>query len=119
MTLQANLAKLPEHCYSVHNVSGEVVLLKRGQTGYYPFDNQGYVAELVPFYNARLGVTPAETVAMEIGSMVGFGVPGADPDAHRQHAKPVPATGEDRDAYIARVIAETTAAYGEKVKQKS
>lgn len=119
MTLQANLAKLPELCYSVHNVSGDVVMLRRGETGYYPFDAQGYRAELVAFYNARLGVTPAEREAMEIGSMMGFGVPGADPDLHTLTAKPLQAAGEDRDTYLARVIAETTDAFRASIKQKS
>lgn len=115
MTLQANLAKLPELCYSVNPLDESVILIKRGETGYFP-GKTGHRADLVPFLNARMGVTPAQRVAMEIGSMMGFHVPGADPDAHTAHAKPAQRPGEGDDAYLERVRQETIDAADQKLR---
>lgn len=104
--LESNLAKLPEHCYSVLLTDDSLILIKRGETGYYPADT-GHKADLANFLNARMGVTPAQRMAMEIGSMAGFHVPGADPDAHAAFAKPVRKAGEDDAAYLERVGQET------------
>ena len=38
--------------------------------------------ELVDELNGNLGVTPAQRQAMEIGSMAGWAVPGADPSSY-------------------------------------
>ena len=50
---------------------------------YYPSDwdtgDKERNVELADELNENLGVTPAQRQAMEIGSMVGWDVPGADP----------------------------------------
>jgi hypothetical protein len=53
-----------------------VIAVKRGEMGYYPIHTPLTVDEL----NERAGVTKAQAEAMHIGSMVGWEVPGADPD---------------------------------------
>ena len=54
-----------------------------GESGYYPSewetgDKERNVEE-ADRLNERMGVTPAQRMAMEIGSMAGWDVPGADP----------------------------------------
>lgn len=74
---------LPELCYSVHESTGELIVIKRGETGYHPCDystpDKERNVELADFNNDKLGVTPAQRKAMEIGSLCGWDVPGADP----------------------------------------
>ena len=74
---------LPELCFSVLPVTGELICIKRGETGYYlsewsTSDKEKNV-ELADYHNEKLGVTPSQRLAMEIGSMSGWDVPGADP----------------------------------------
>lgn len=74
---------LPELCYSRLGEDDSCVILKRGVLGYWATDYpKGYTDAIIDQMNARLGVTPAQRLAMEIGSMVGWDVPGADPAAH-------------------------------------
>lgn len=75
--VMTHLAKLPTMCASINATTGETILIKRGVAGFYPFP--GKDAER---FNARHGVTKAQRLAMEIGSMFGWEVPGADPDSH-------------------------------------
>jgi hypothetical protein len=74
---------LPDLCYSRLGEDGRCIIIKRGETGYYPTDYPpGYSDDIIDTLNARLGVTRAQRLAMEIGSMAGWHVPGADPAAH-------------------------------------
>lgn len=64
------------------------ICIKRGETGYYPSDwdtgdKEGNV-ELADELNEDLGVTPIQRQAMEIGSMAGWDVPGADPKHYEE-----------------------------------
>lgn len=106
---------LPELCYAINLAEqgvARLIIIKRGETGYFPTEGYGARSEeLVDMFNARMGVTPAERRAMELGSMRGFGIPGADPAKHEADVKPARETGEDLDAYLARVIAHTLAEF--------
>lgn len=79
---------LPELCFSVLRNTGELICIKRGESGCYPSDwDTGDPAanrELADYNNQRLGVTEAQRKAMEAGSMFGWDCPGADPRSYEQ-----------------------------------
>ena len=74
---------LPELCFSTLGSTGDLIIIKRGETGYYPSTwntpDRAENKRLADYNNAQLGVTAAQRRAMEIGSMAGWDVPGADP----------------------------------------
>lgn len=78
------LSKLPDACYSTSEYSGEVILIKKGETGYYstPYSDQdrNKNREIADLLNSQLDVTPEQEQAMKIGSMFGWDVPAVDPD---------------------------------------
>ena len=80
---------LPELCFSVLPGTGDLICIKRGESGYYPSDwstnDKEQNAELADYNNERLGVTPEQRQAMEVGSMAGWDVPGADPANYGGH----------------------------------
>lgn len=60
---------LPELCFSTLRTTGQLICIKRGETGYYPSDwdtgdKEGNV-ELADELNEDLGVTPIQRQAME------------------------------------------------------
>lgn len=91
---------LPEQCYSALLDTGAVVILKRGETGYYktdiPFQDKEEAKQLVTEYNEKLGVTKAQSEAMKAGSMFGFEVPGADPKNYDENGTPIKPKQKDR-----------------------
>ena len=74
---------LPELCFSTMPGTGELICIKRGESGYYPSDwntsSREHNRQIADEQNQRLGVTPAQKEAMMCGSMFGWNVPGADP----------------------------------------
>ena len=93
-------SSLPEQCYSALLDTGAVVILKRGETGYYktdiPFQDKESAKQLVAEYNTKLGVTKAQSEAMNAGSMFGFEVPGADPKNYDENGTPIKPKQKDR-----------------------
>ena len=64
-------------------VTGQLIRIKRGETGYYPSEwdtgDKEQNVELADELNEKLGVSPIQRQAMEVGSMAGWDVQGADP----------------------------------------
>jgi hypothetical protein len=80
--------KLPLACASRLPTNNKPILIKAGVKGYFPAPTPDFDVEA---YNRDMGVTPAQLKAMEIGSIFGFDVPGANPDNHERldaRAKP-------------------------------
>ena len=86
--------ELPEQCYRILPGSGEIIVVKRNEKGYYnphiPAASKEQAREIVDEYNGKLGVTRAQEEAMRTGSMFGFHVPGADPKNYDKDGKPLP-----------------------------
>jgi hypothetical protein len=76
---------LPEACYSADIITHEVVLLQRGEKGYYT-TNWGAMKDyetalsVAKTQNDAMEITPEQYDAMFIGSMRGFGSQYANPD---------------------------------------
>ena len=83
---------LPELCYSVHESTGELIVIKRGECGYYPTDyntsDKERNVELADRLNEKLGVNMWQRQAMEVGSICGWIVPGADPAKYLEQQEP-------------------------------
>lgn len=77
-----NLNNLPEKCFVALPSTGEMVIVKRGEMGYYPqnANNAPWGVENMDVLNKRMGVTKAQVVAMKMGSMVGWDIPVSNPD---------------------------------------
>lgn len=93
-------SSLPEQCYSLLMDAGMVVILKRGETGYYKTDipilDKEDARKLVNEYNAKLGVTKAQAAAMSAGSMFGWAAPAADPKNYDVQGQPIRPKHRDR-----------------------
>jgi len=74
---------MPYRCYGISEESGELVLLKYGETGYFRCNFSSLSTEenrkLLDISHAHLGITKAQAAAMYAGSLFGFHVPLADP----------------------------------------
>lgn len=77
---------LPEFCFALHDITNEVILVKRYETGYYRFYDGIYKGqEKVDSLNTDLRVTLEQAEAMKVGSMFGWHVPGANPERYKQY----------------------------------
>lgn len=83
---------LPELCFSTLLTSGDLICIKRGETGYFPSEwdtgDKEQNVELADQLNEQLGVTMWQRKAMEVGSMCGWDVPGADPAKYLEDHNP-------------------------------
>ena len=88
------------YAYSLLLDTGNVVILKRGETGYYktdiPHTSKEEARALVEEYNRKLGVTRAQEEAMKGGSMFGFDKPIADPANYDAQGQPLKRREKDR-----------------------
>ena len=76
---------LPEYCYGLLLTTKEVILIKKGEKGYFNTGSLvGVTQEMVDSLNTKLGVTKAQAKAMFVGSMFGWNVPGADPRCYEE-----------------------------------
>lgn len=78
--------KLPEMCYSTLPSDGTLVLLKRGESGYFQtdwnLDKPEQNRRLADHLNQKRGVSKAQEEAMSFGSIFGWDRPGADPKVY-------------------------------------
>lgn len=74
------LFKLPPAAFVIAPDTGAIVVVKRGEDGYYPLLRN--VDLTLDALNAEVGVTLAQREAMLAGSMFGWHVPAADPDRY-------------------------------------
>ena len=81
---------LPEHCCSILASTGELIVIKRGERGYYRSewntDSREENKSIADFTNRRMGITPAQLEAMICGSMAGWDAPGAQPQFYLDRA---------------------------------
>ena len=79
---------LPDLCFSILPSTGALICIKRGESGYYPSDwdtgDPAQNRELMDYNNQRLGVTEAQRLAMEAGSMHGWDCPAANPKTYER-----------------------------------
>lgn len=80
---QENLAKLPEKCFGILPYDNSLIQIVRGETGYYPL-NERFVEdgrklwncstneELADTLNSESGISKAQSMAMQWGSMFGW-----------------------------------------------
>lgn len=65
--------RLPAYSATKHPLTGETVLIKRGEKGFFPW--RASEPMTADEYNLRNGITPEQEQAMLVGSIFGFHVP--------------------------------------------
>ena len=89
--LMNKLAKdrgLPQYCYSYLPTTQEEIRIDIAESEYIPIRKQGNPRASNEM-NRELGVTPAQAKAMQVGSMFGWNVPGADPKSYDADGKAI------------------------------
>jgi hypothetical protein len=91
---------LPEQCYSVLPDTGGLIIIKKGESGYYRTDidmgSKSGNRALAEEYNAKSGISKAQEQAMSAGSMFGWAIPGADPKNYDEQGQPIRPKRKDR-----------------------
>jgi hypothetical protein len=77
---------LPEVCAARNPHDNSPVLLKRGESGFWPMTATNVTPEEC---NKAWGVTKAQVEAMLAGSLFGWHVPGADPQYYNEDGTPI------------------------------
>jgi len=72
--------RLPLFSATTHKETGEMVLIRRGQKGYFPPTGKWFHENKVTAdeFNDEKGITKPQAEAMLIGSMFGFNAPGVE-----------------------------------------
>ena len=93
---------LPEVCFSILPSTGDVIIIKHGESGYYrceySTEDKAFNREFANDRNANLGVSKAQVEAMLAGSMYGWDVPAADPKSYDETGTPLRNTKDRGDA---------------------
>ena len=76
-------SSLPDRCYTVLAETGEMIIVKKGESGYYHSDlncKDASVSRVITAENnKKLGISKVQEECMAVGSLFGWDVPGADP----------------------------------------
>ena len=83
--------ELPDFCLSTLPSTGQLIVLRKGERGYYASEwdtgkreeNQNIARE----HNRRRGISDIQEAAMRAGSMFGWNLPGADPQWYLDNAR--------------------------------
>ena len=82
---------LPETCFSVLPSSGQLIIIRHGERGYYPSEwdtgSREENREIASNHNVRRGITDIQEAAMLAGSMFGWNTPGANPQWYLDNAR--------------------------------
>lgn len=93
---------LPEVCYSILPSTGDVIIIKHGESGYYrseySTEDKAFNREFANDRNANLGVSKAQVEAMLAGSMYRWDVPAADPKSYDENGTLLRNTKDRGDA---------------------
>lgn len=93
---------LPEVCFSILPSTGDVIIIKHGESGYYrseySTEDKAFNREFANDRNANLGVSKAQIEAMLAGSMYGWDVPAADPKSYDENGTLLRNTKDRGDA---------------------
>ena len=83
--------ELPDTCLSVLASTGQLIIIKKGEHGYYPSDwdtgDRAENREIADTHNKRRGISDIQETAMIAGSMFGWTLPGAFPQWYLDNAK--------------------------------
>jgi hypothetical protein len=81
-------ARLPNFCALRDNASGGIIIVKKGETGYWPGSRMALETdEDVARFNEQHGASAGAAQAMHFGSMFGWDTPGATLEAGEDMAK--------------------------------
>lgn len=93
---------LPEVCFSILPSTGDVIIIKHGESGYYrceySTEDKAFNREFANDRNANLGVSKAQVEAMLAGSMYGWDVPAADSKSYDENGTLLRNTKDRGDA---------------------
>lgn len=87
--------KLPDVCWAVSQLSGDLICIKNGEAGYYlsswSTGSREQNQKIADQCNQQRGITPLQVEAMVNGSMFGWDTLAADPEylASMQKQKPL------------------------------
>jgi len=94
------LSTLPDMCYSIPPSGDEVVIIKKGEEGYYSIGKYGHdcaeAQSIADECNRNCGVSKAQEAAMLSGSMFGWDTPAADPKNYDEKGRLIKPRHSDR-----------------------
>lgn len=89
---------LPDMCYCVLPSGLNIVIIKKGERGYFPVNiinprNRAEAQAFVDANNKIGGVSKAQAAAMLAGSMFGWDTPAANPENYDTDGRPIKPKG--------------------------
>lgn len=83
--------ELPDACFSILPSTGQLIIIKKVESGYYPSEwdtgNREENRDIASSHNVSRGISDMQESAMLSGSMFGWDTPGANPQWYLDNAK--------------------------------